>query len=139
MDEHTMISSEEGSAERQDHREGNGMNATHAGRYPVRRVPQTRILSASNDRGGKGGSVVLRPGRSEPRARSLEHLVGSLTEQTDRLREDVLGAVEVDLPVASVRDLAEHLAIHDGVGPRFVRRPTLDRDLVGEVGWHGAQ
>ena len=57
----------------------------------------------------------------------------------DRLTHHRLGVVEVDLPVTSVRELGELLAIHDGVGPGLVRRATLDGDVVGEVGRPGSQ
>jgi hypothetical protein len=63
----------------------------------------------------------------------VQDLVGLASQPADRLIDDVLGAIEVDVPIASMGQLGENLAIHDGVGPGLVGDATLDGDVGGEV------
>jgi hypothetical protein len=51
--------------------------------------------------------MILCPRRSQRCPRPVEHIAGSLTEDPDRLRLDVLRTVEVHLPAALVRTLRE--------------------------------
>jgi hypothetical protein len=61
--------------------------------------------------------MVLGPRRSQRCPRSVEHIAGSRTEDSGRLRLNGLRVEEVDRPAAHVRTLREHLAVHDRVGP----------------------
>jgi hypothetical protein len=65
----------------------------------------------------------------------VEDLVGALSQDSGRLTFDCLGVIEVDFPVACVRELRKHLAIHDGVGAGLIWGATLDGYVVREV--HG--
>ena len=83
--------------------------------------------------------MVLRPGRPHRRPRTVQDLVGPLSQHADRLTFHLLRVVEVDFPVTSVRELGEHLAIHDRVGAGLIWRATLDGDVVGEVRRPGSE
>jgi hypothetical protein len=83
--------------------------------------------------------MVPGPGRSQRCPRSAEHVAGSLTEDSGRLRLDVPRIEEVNLPAAHVSTLREHLAVHDRVGPGLIRRAALDSDVVREVERPGSQ
>ena len=95
--------------------------------------------SAGNDRGGERDPMVFCPRRSQRRPRSVKHIAGSFTEDSGRLRLDVLRVEEVNLPATHVSTLREHLAVHDRVGPGLVRRAALDDDVVWEVERPGSQ
>ena len=58
--------------------------------------------------------MVLRPGRPQRRPRSVQHVVGPLAQDADRLTLDVLGLVEVDLPAALACEVGQHLAMASG-------------------------
>jgi hypothetical protein len=88
--------------------------------------------SAGHDRRRERDPMVLRPRRSHRRPSSVQDLVGSPTEHSDRLTDHVLRFVEVDVPATIVCELGEHLAVHDGVGAGLVRRAALEGDVVGE-------
>ncbi len=77
--------------------------------------------------------MIPGPRRPQCRTRSVEHIAGSLTEKPGRLRLDALRVEKVDLPATQVSALREHLAVHDRVGPRLIRRPALHGDVVREV------
>src|SRR5688572_17665483 len=76
--------------------------------------------------------MVLRPGGTHGCPRSLQDLVGPLSEHADCLTYYFLRVIEVDFPATSVCELGEHLAIHDAVGAALIRRVTLDSDVVGK-------
>jgi hypothetical protein len=83
--------------------------------------------------------MVLRPRWPQCCSRSLQDLVGPLPEHPDRLTDHCLRVKHLDFPVASVCELGELLAVHDGVGPSLIRHATLDGDVVGEVERPGSQ
>ena len=83
--------------------------------------------------------MVLRPGWPHRCPRSLQDLVGALSQHADRLTHHCLRVIEVDFPATSVCELGELLAIHDGVGPGLVWRASLDGDVVGEVERPGSE
>jgi hypothetical protein len=61
----------------------------------------------------------------------VEHLVGPLTEDADRLALHVPGVIAVDRQAAGACEFGQHLAVHGGVGAALVGRATLDADVVG--------
>jgi hypothetical protein len=95
------------------HRPGRGppeSAAASARRFPD--APPYARGSTGNDRGGERDPMVLGPRRSQRSPRSVEHIAGSLTELSGRLRLDVLRVEEVNLPAAHVSTFREHLAVH---------------------------
>ena len=99
----------------------------HSGTVRVSRYSAATIVAASATR------LVLRPGRPQPCPRTTEDLVGTLSQHPDRPTYYIPRVVEVDLPVTSMRDIGEYVAIDDGVGASLIWHPTLDGDVVGEV------
>jgi hypothetical protein len=93
--------------------------------------------SAGHNRRGERRPMILRPGWTEGRPRTVEYLVRTRPQDTSRFSLDVLGVVDVDAPAASAPDLGQRLAIHDRVGSAFVGRAALDCDRLWKVGRPG--
>ena len=92
-------------------------------RGPRRRVsPRRRRPSRRVPPGGPSSTA----GPSVARG-SRRHLVGAVTQHAGRLRLDVLGVVEVDVPAAGAGELDQQLAVHDGVRRRSRRATGVGR------------
>jgi hypothetical protein len=83
--------------------------------------------------------VVFRPGWPECCPWAVQDLVGALAQHGDRSSLHRLRVVDVDVETAGACELGQDLAIHDGVGARFVGGATLDRDVFGELRRPGSQ
>src|SRR6188472_2044001 len=84
--------------------------------YQRLRVPPASPRSSRrDDRGREREAMILRPGRSEPLAGSVENVVRPRAEDRGGLGFDVLGVEGVHLPATGVRRLGQDLAVHDRV------------------------
>ena len=111
----------------------------HRGLCPRGRVKEDRSSQPPTIVAASAVRWSFVQGGPNRRPRTLQDLVCPLTQHADRLTDDFLRVVEVDFPVASVRELGQHLAIHDGVGAGFIGRAPLDGDVGGEVQWPGSE